>query len=140
MEMLLKLKKYIPLLHSRLIRQWWKSQQDIDLDINSMLSDLGYIAYQEGMPIAACWLYFTNSPVAWLGFPIANPEADSETRNVALDQIFDKLHLEAGERGHKLIWTTSAVKPIQERLGKHGYTLGDKQVNQYWKAVSRETR
>lgn len=114
-----------------IIQQWWKQRLDINFNLE-ILSDFGYMVDNN----AALFLYpVMGSKVAWLGWPISNPETSKEDRDKALNCLFDIIHKEAKELGFKYIWTTSGVSPVQERLVKQNYVVGDTNINQYWRQL-----
>ena len=118
-----------------LLASWWQSRQQVDLS-PSILSDTGYIALSDGQPIAALFLYpIQGSEVCWIGWPISDQESPSEARSEALDALFEVVHLQARDRGYKLVWTTSGVPVVQQRLERHGYEMGDENIKQYWKGL-----
>lgn len=113
------------------LAQWWESHTQTPLHAD-MVSMYGWVV--EG--VAACFLYpALGSKIAWMGWPISNPESSKETRDEALDLIFDTIHKDAQTMGYRIMLTTSNTPPVQTRLEKHGYSLGDKDVNHYWKAL-----
>ena len=98
-----------------------------------MLSDYGYIVSENDKKIATCWLYpVIGSSVCWMGFPFSNPNSNKYERKKALDLLFENMHNTAKNMGYTYILTTSNTPPIENRLKKYGYKLGDKNVNQYW--------
>ena len=126
-------KKYDENQHYKLIESWWIEREGAAPQPD-MLSHYGWISFFNQRPIAALWLYpILGSKVAWVGWPIANPDSGKLERNLALDTVFDKIENTAKEMGYKYIWTTSGVNPVQNRLKERGYKQGDSNITQYWK-------
>lgn len=116
------------------VQKWWTQREGVDFNVE-ILSDYGFMAFsvQSSRPIAALWLYpIMGSKVAWMGWPIADPESGRLERSIALDQLLDKVKETAQEMGYTRIWTTSGVPPVKARLEKHGYLRGDTNIDQYW--------
>ncbi len=130
----MRLEFYDPLDHTFLLKSWWESRQGIDFPIR-LLSDLGYVAYEEGRAVAAAFLFTTNSKVALLGWPVSDPESSPELRDSALTKIYEELHLVAKDLGFELIWSTAGIPALQKRLLGLGYTVGDENINQYFKEL-----
>jgi len=128
------LRSYIPFHHEKLVKQWWESRQNIEFPAR-LLSDTGMVAYHESRPVAAAFLYLTNSKVAWIGWPISDPESDAEVRSEALNAVFENLQSEARRNGHELIFTISGIPALQKRLEGLGYVVADEGINQYFKEL-----
>lgn len=128
------LHQYNPDYHNGFIQKWWESRQDIDFPVG-LLPDIGKVMYDEEHPVAAAFLYTTNSKIAWVGWPISDPESDKDIRDEALDRIFRNLHDLAKQKKHTMIWSTSGIPSLQERLERLGYIVGDKGINQYFKEL-----
>lgn len=116
-----------------MIASWWKTKTDVE--INRVIeSEYGYIVSLDDKDICAMFLYPTKgSKIAWIGWPIADPESDKDDRSTALDLLFDIAHSEAESMGYKAIWTTSKSSAVEDRLKKHNYIKGDTGINQYWR-------
>ena len=117
-----------------LIMKWWSQQGD---GINpEFLSDFGYMVDVDSVPTCACFLYpILGSKVAWIGWPISDPESKKEDRDLALNLLFARMHTDALEMGYKWIWTTSGLEHVQGRLKRLGYIEADTNINQYWKEL-----
>lgn len=113
------------------LKSWWEERSGIEFN-PEVLSSFGYIVPD----VAALYLYpIMGSQVCWVGWPISNPKSSKEDRDKALDLLFDIIHKEAKDLGFKYVWTTSGVKPVQDRLAKHQYIPGDININQYWRIL-----
>ena len=133
----IRLVPYKEAAHGELVSGWWRARFDQPLPLD-VLSESGYVAFNRGSgrPIAALWLYpIKGSKVAWIGWPLADPESNKEERTAALDALYDIIHVRAKEAGYRYIWTTSNTPPVESRLKGYGYVIGDKNVNQYWKIL-----
>lgn len=128
------LELYTPLEHAFLLKSWWESRQGVDFPTR-LLSNLGYVAYEEDKAVATAFLFTTNSKVALLGWPISDPESTPEVRDAALTKIYKGLHGIAKDLGFELIWSTSGIPALQQRLLGLGYTVGDENINQYFKEL-----
>ena len=61
------------------IEEWW-SGHDAKAPVLELLSEDGLIVED----VCAAWLYTGNSTIAFLGWPVGNPEADRETVHAGL--------------------------------------------------------
>jgi len=129
------IKKYNQLQHFSIIKEWWMRHHNIEISAD-ILSNFGYLYFNENTPVAALWLYpILGSKTCWIGWPVTNPDSDKQIRNTALDELFGIIEEEARQMGYKLMWTTSGIPTGQARLEKHQYLLGDSNINQYWRAL-----
>ena len=121
--------------HLSLIKDWWLARQGLDVP-SELLSESGFVAVLNEEPVAAVFIYPTiGSKVMMFGWPIARPDSEKEARGKAIDFLFDEIRAEAKRQEYKLLWTVSGVEPVQTRLIKHGFVIGDQQINQYWGEV-----
>ncbi len=117
------------------IASWWIQRESI-IPSKKLFSKHGLVVSKDGNKVCAIFLYPVNgAEICVLGWPVSNPSVERETRNEAMDLLFEQAHTQAKEMGYTMIWTTSGTKPIQDRLAKHGYTDGDTNINQYWKGL-----
>ena len=123
-----------PARHMSTVLGWWHSRHGIDF-APELLPTTGYLALTDTTPIAACFIYLTNSKVALIGWPITNPESSKQERHVSLMLLFDILHKVAKEAGCTLVMSYSGVPAIQKRLSDLGYLEGDMEVKQYVKGI-----
>lgn len=118
-----------------LVKDWWFLREDIVFS-SDILSDHGYMAEIDGEPAVAMFFFpVQGSKVAWMGWPISDPDTDKEQRSLALTLLFDTIHEDAKSMGYSVIFTISGLSHVQERLVDHGYLVGDTNVNQFWRAL-----
>lgn len=58
--------------YDQILIKWWEDWGFPYPPPKEMLPDTGFIAYDEEIPVAACYVYITNSKVAWLTWLISN--------------------------------------------------------------------
>jgi hypothetical protein len=71
-------------------------------------------------PIAMCWLYLSNSKLAYLAWPVTRPGLSPRTSHQALGLIFVELIGLAHALGFKSIISTSESKGLTKLLKRHG--------------------
>ena len=116
------------------VLEWWDSRQGVDFPVH-FLPDTGRVAVLAGRPIAACFIYLTNSRVAHISWPITDPETHPEVRSEAINMCIEALHKLAKECDYKHVWTTSGIPKLQDRFEELGYMVGDLNINQYIKEL-----
>jgi len=114
-----------------IVEDWWKQRHWTPV-AKEALSTIGYIVDD----IAAMWLYLSvGSKLAWIGFPIANPNTTKEQRNDAIDLLFNTIHEYAKINGYDFIITTSNIPAVINRIEKIGYIKGDENVSHFWRKL-----
>jgi hypothetical protein len=82
------------------------------------LPEIGMIVYDEETPIAASYLYITNSKVCWLEWVISNKNyKNRENRKNAINLLIETLINMAKNGGYKYIYTERSVA-IADRCGR----------------------
>jgi len=94
------------------------------------MSETGFIVEEGGEKLAVCWLIMTNAKMAWVAWPMVNPDAHKEKRREALDLIFSTIKREAAEKGYTHLLTTTNIPSLVNRYKKHGFNVGDEGVTQ----------
>lgn len=112
----------------------WRQRENLDFPIN-LLPETGYVAQSVRGFIGAVFLYETNSEIAWVAWPVTNPNASSEERNTALELLFAKMEEVAKEKGYKFVLTTTKNAKVSKRLVNNKWVVGDTEVTQYIKKV-----
>lgn len=111
--------------------EWWIDQKWNNILLPEMLPKTGLI--EDG--VCAMFLYKSDSSIAWIGFPIANPKSDKNVRNQALNDIINGLIELGKEDGYKQIFTTSNIPKLIDRYKNLGFGVGDENVLQLIKKV-----
>ena len=93
-----------------------------------------YVVSISGIDIYAIPVYKTDSALAWLAFPVSNPEVSGYEKNTfsgLIGFIGDKLE----EEGYSIIFTTSGIPRLQDKLIMSDFQEGDLNINQYFKLI-----
>lgn len=103
---------------------WWKAQDWEPLPL-AMLSKTGFIAEEDGVKIAATWIFPTNCPIYIMEWTVGNPECDWELRSKALDDVTNEACKWAKEDGAKAIFTMTKSKRFIEKLENNNFAVTD---------------
>lgn len=101
--------------HYAQIASWYTYRRQVPPPV-SLLPRVGFIISD----VACCFLYQTDSHLAFMEGAIANPLADKERRNEALDMIGVTICEEAKRLGFKHIFGVSKIEAVQKRVKRHG--------------------
>jgi len=113
------------------VKEWLEPRKDWPDPLpKDFISESGFVAEEDGEKLAVAWLFMTNAPIAWLGFPITNPKVTDAKRREALDTVFEVIKSEAKKRGYKFLITTSNIDSLIDRYKKHGFMEADLNVTQ----------
>ena len=109
-----------------LVCQWWKEQNwppaPKEFLHQGLMITLG------SQPIAAGFIFQTDSPMAILEWIIANPKVPFEVRGAALDALIEDLCFVAKKLGFSKVFTMTKHKRLIEREVEHGFLKTDEGV------------
>lgn len=111
---MVKIRKFEPEDYGQLVQ--WSADRDVGLPPLDALSTIGLIVDD----VATGFLYFTNSSVALLEGFIANPKADKNDRDSAINWITLNLMDLAKANGVKVLKCESKIETVINRA----YNLG----------------
>jgi hypothetical protein len=109
--------------HYNKIREW-AARRDFTIPAPEYLPETGYINNNH----CAGFLYKTDSKICWLEWVVSNPDSPKEERNLALNELIDKLCDDAQKLGFKAIFTSVEHEGLLERYKKLGFNTTDKSM------------
>ena len=86
----------------------------------------GVMLCKDDIPVAAGFLYLSNSKVAWLDWIVSNPEYRESDRKEALAMLINSLELVAKQEGYSIIISIARNKSLINIHKKLGYTVDEK--------------
>lgn len=113
--------------HYETLVTWWDSHKFSAPPVHA-LPRTGVVVVSNETPVAAGFLYKTDSCIAWMEFIISNPKSDRMLRSEALDILMDCLCNLAKTMGFKTVFTSSNLPKFIERNEKHNFVAYDKGV------------
>ena len=87
----------------------------------------GVMVEKDGRPIAANYIYLTNSSMAYLANTISDPQYKSKDRIEIIQVLLDECVRRAKALGCTFIWATSDERGVIERCKKAGFDVERKQ-------------
>lgn len=111
--------------HRRHITKWLKYRQMYKSSLISELPEIGYIAYEDELPLAAGFLRRCEGGFGMIDSLITDPTAPSELRNEALDKITICILQYAKTNNINNIVAFSRDDNTLKRSLKHGFVLVD---------------
>jgi len=87
----------------------------------------GVIVEKDNKPIAANYIYLTNSNMAYLANAISNPNYKSKDRLEIIQVLLNECVRRAESLGCTFIWCTSSEKGVVKRCEKAGFVTTEKQ-------------
>ena len=120
--------------HHEMVGRWWTAHKWPVIPIKSLPS-IGRIAYVDAMPVAAGFLYLTNSDLAWLEFVVTNPDAPLKARHEGVKLIVENLVVQAKRCGARLVFTSAKSSGLISLMQKCGFQKSDEgMTNLIWGA------
>lgn len=74
---------YIECIHYPLIQLWWDGYEKKAPE-KQRLSRCGIMVYKGDRPLAATWVYYTNSKMGQVGFTVTDPKAGPKAKVMAV--------------------------------------------------------
>ncbi len=113
------MRPYEPKDHAEVMR-WFKARKGKEAEVPpEYFPETGFIV--EGM--AACFLYKTDSAVAYIDMLVSNPDVPVKDSREALDWAVWHCIKEAQQHGFKLLTGTTTLKAVADRAKKHGFDV-----------------
>ena len=93
---------------------WWKWWRwpEISKDMLPMNGCGGLMVYKNETPIAAGFLYLSNSKVVWLDWIVSNPEYREDDRKQSLILLIDSLEQVAKAQGYNIVISIARNKSL----------------------------
>ena len=120
--------KFDPKLHWNIVKEWWDSLGgDWKPVPMGLLPEDGYVAFYEGNPVAAMFIYFSsNSKMAFLAWPISDRNANSTVRAACLMQLDKAIQDLAISKGAVGIFASAPTEHVANLYKKFGYVETEK--------------
>ena len=108
------------------IDKWWIEQGFSALDKSILpMNGLGGIIIEKNKPLAAGYLYLTNSKMGYIDNLIADPNYKSKDRFDIIMELIQACKQMAKELGIVDIWAITKSKGILQRCESLGYNITD---------------
>ena len=114
----------------KFINEWWIGWGE---NHAPSLGDLpnrglsGVIVEKDNKPIAANYIYLTNSNMAYLANAISDPSYKSKDRLEIIQVLLNECVRRAEALGCTFVWCTSNEKGVIKRCKKAGFVIGEEQ-------------
>lgn len=113
--------------------EWWKFWR-FTPPIIQMLPDDGLggimITDEDDNPLAAGFIYDTNSYICWIEYIVANPKVSKELRREGVDELLNKLKYLCKEKNYLLAFSSIRNPSLLERYKECGWQLGTQNTNE----------
>ena len=121
----IKTLRFDPEQHYAIVSHWWEQHKWPIMPLD-FLPKIGVITYSPaGVPLAATWLYQTDSAFCWLEMAVCNPEAEREWRSKGIDEAIKAIASIAKGLGFKAVFTTVRSARYIKRLEENGFERTD---------------
>ena len=120
----MKLAVFAPQDHYNILSDWW-TKQEWPIIPKDALPTTGFIAYEGDTPIAAGFLYDTDSTFSIIEWIVGNPDVSYDDRASGLDLVIEGLSTVAKARGKKYIHTFVKHERLMKRYEKFEFKRTD---------------
>ena len=105
----------------------WYLERNISVPALKFLpeSGLGGLILEKEKPIAAAYVYTTNSKLGYIDFLISDPNYKEEDRYDIILELFKELTQKAYDLGCEMVWAQSSIKGVTKRCQEIGWTVWD---------------
>lgn len=109
------------------LQQWWHAWKwpTMSKDMLPLEGRGGLMVYKDDIPIAAGFLYLSNSKVAWLDWIISNASYKEKDRREALELLICSLEEVARQQGYSIIISIARHKGLINTHKKLGYAVDE---------------
>lgn len=109
------------------LTSWWKWWRwpEVSKELLPLNGLGGLMVYKDNTPIAAGFLYLSNSKVAWLDWIVSNPEYRDTDRKEALEFLINSLEDVAKMQDYSIIISIARNKSLIQTHKKLGYTVDE---------------
>jgi len=108
-----------------MVCEWWKARPDWQPLPTDHLSKFGFVAEQDGKPLAVIWLWLTGTAFAVLDFLVSNPDAPPKRKVRAMGELIDYALGIAQRAGAKSVFSSLKNEGLERFFCKHGFTVTD---------------
>lgn len=109
------------------INKWWL-ESDLPIPEFRFLPEngLGGLIVEKEKPIAAVYIYTTNSKLGYIDFLIADPNYREKDRYDIIIELFKTCTQEAFNIGCESVWAQSSIEGVTKRAKEIGWTTWGK--------------
>lgn len=111
-----------------ILTKWWESYDGIQIPDSSILPNGGlggFVIEKKEKMIAAAYIYFTNSAIAYIDFLISDPNYKSRDRYEIIAQLIVSCSDAAVKQGCKLVWAMTTYNGVIQRCRELGGDILD---------------
>lgn len=121
--------------HMDIVHAWWNARMPVGLP-ESLLSDYGFMAFEQKKPLCAVFFYpVLGSKVALVGFPVAAPSLKEDERVQAIDIVVANVERTAKLLNYQWLVSYPGNKKAQGMFERLKYRTGDTEVVQYMREL-----
>lgn len=119
------------------VKEWWEGHGWPAVP-EAVLPQPGIICELNGEPIAACWLYMSNSNgVAMMEWTVANPELAGRDTVRAIEVLTGYVDVFAKEHDYGMILTTCKQEGLARLLSRNGFQETDREMIHLIKIINK---
>ncbi len=108
------------------LAEWWRSYDGIELPSSGALPNNGlggFVVEVNNKPIAAAYVYLTNSTIGYIDFLISDPNYKGKDRYNAIANLILSCSNYAVDKGCEAVWAMTKYNGVINRCKELGGTI-----------------
>ena len=113
---------------------WWRDHKWDPVPMSHLPDYGGWLVEEDGVNLAAGWLYLTGTKFAQFEWLVVNPNAPIKKRAVAIEHLIKNVTLMAKQMGLESIYHCTKPGGLVRMMERNGFkTTDDGMVNLIWR-------
>ena len=126
--------KFITQKELKEVFEWWKHYGFKQVPVESLPKG-GLIVSKDNINLYSCFIYFTDSNIAWLEWVVSNPKAPVDKKKGAFEYMLEVVEVILKLKGMKQIFISTNLPAFKNKLKKNEFEETDSNVTHYIKNI-----
>lgn len=114
--------------------EWWEHYGFKEIPTES-LPKFGLMVSKDNINLYSCFVYFTDSSIAWMEWTVSNPKAPIDKKRGAFEYMMEILEVALRLKGVKQIFTATNLSSFKNTLKKNQFEETDKEISHFIKSI-----
>ena len=110
--------------HYAILQEWWRGYEAFAPKIEH-LPETGILVSVNDKPVAAGFLYKTDSSICIFEFMVSDPKSSKEDKEKAVDHLIISAKEWAEKSGFNMVYTSTGIERFVKRLEDNGFIKTD---------------
>lgn len=114
--------------------EWW-NYYGFEPVPETSLPKLGLIVSKDNINLYSCFVYFTDSDIAWVEWVVSNPKAPVDKKRGAFEYMMEIIEVILRLKGVAKIFTATNLPQFKNKLKKNQFIETDKDISHFIKNI-----